>query len=162
MGRRLLALRRIPARLTGDEWRDLARAQRAVLRAHLVVLLTPRGRLAGSGDALVSASPTAPGRPPRQVRRRAHALALAVHRAARFGLTRPLCLTRAVALLSLLRDEGIVGAELRVGVRRHGDALQAHAWVELAGEVIDVAPDVSSYVPMPGVTLAAAQRAGRS
>jgi hypothetical protein len=161
MSRRLLALRRIPARLTRDEWRDLARAQLAVLRAHLVVVLTPRGRLAGSGgaDACAAAS-SGPQR--REVRGRAHALALAVHRASRFGLTRPLCLTRAVALLALLRAEGIAGAVLRVGVRHQGVALEAHAWVELAGEVIDVAPDVSSYVPLPGVTLAASHREPRA
>lgn len=146
-------LRRLPARLSSQEWRDLARAQAAVLRAHLVVRFTPRGRLAALAQP--GAAPDVPllPPPPPAVKRRAHALAHAVHRASRYGLTRPWCLTRAVALLHLLRAEGITGASLRVGVRREAGAFAAHAWVELAGAVVDVAPDVSSYVPLADMAL---------
>lgn len=42
------------------------------------------------------------------------------------------CLPRSIALLALLRRNGI-DAELRIGVQKSGNALDAHAWVEVKG-----------------------------
>jgi hypothetical protein len=56
----------------------------------------------------------------------------AVDVAARHHLYPMLCVPRALALRSLLAEEGIV-TELRIGVRKEGDRLVAHAWVEHRG-----------------------------
>ncbi|HVR38369.1 MAG TPA: lasso peptide biosynthesis B2 protein [Thermoanaerobaculia bacterium] len=66
---------------------------------------------------------------------RAIELARAVDRVARHLPLRTSCLDRAVALWWLLVRNGAGGA-LRIGVRREGDALAAHAWVEHEGEVL--------------------------
>ncbi len=60
---------------------------------------------------------------------RASAIGLAVERAAAHGLFRPFCLVRAMALRELLLSENILGASIRIGVRRQNGEFQAHAWV---------------------------------
>jgi hypothetical protein len=65
---------------------------------------------------------------------RAHAFAVAIVRAANNLPLRTTCLDRALALYWLLRLHKI-GGTVRVGVRE-GEGLQAHAWVEHAGEVL--------------------------
>jgi len=44
-------------------------------------------------------------------------------------LPHPRCLTRAVAAQLLLARAGYL-AEIRIGVRKRGDKLDAHAWLE--------------------------------
>jgi hypothetical protein len=55
--------------------------------------------------------------------------------AARHGLYEANCLHQALALCRLLRRQDI-SADLKVGVRIAGTALDAHAWVELDGQVL--------------------------
>jgi hypothetical protein len=43
---------------------------------------------------------------------------------------------RSIALQRLLIADGIPGAVIRVGVRQSETGMDAHAWVELAGEVV--------------------------
>lgn len=147
---RMLDIRLIARRLTAAEWWDVCRAQRAVITAHVRVALAPRGRLA----RLAADGPAASERPlPIGTRERACALARAVHRASRYGMTRPYCLVRAIALLQLLHAERIPGV-LRVGVRRDASGLLAHAWVELAGLTLgESASEASRYVPLPEMNL---------
>lgn len=58
------------------------------------------------------------------------------------------CLHRAVTLHRLLRRAGLEGV-LRIGVRKVEGELNAHAWVELAGEVVSDPPgSVESYRPL--------------
>jgi len=79
----------------------------------------------------------------------ARRLALAIVRAAKFGVFRPQCLVRSVALSRMLDERGIDGAVVRVGVRRANGEFLAHAWVELAGETLADADDhVGSFVPL--------------
>ena len=69
------------------------------------------------------------------------------------GSGRPLraqCLHRALALHFWLRDEG-VASELRIGVQKQARALRAHAWVEVAGQVVDDRPGaVAAFHPLHG------------
>ena len=58
-----------------------------------------------------------------------------VRAAAREGLGRPNCLSRSLVLWWLLARQGFP-AELRIGARKKDGALEAHAWVELAGRVL--------------------------
>lgn len=58
------------------------------------------------------------------------------------------CLPRSIALRRLLADRG-VAARLRVGVRKEGAELLAHAWVESAGRVVGEAEPVEArFLPL--------------
>lgn len=110
------------------EWRDLWRAQVALLRAQHRLRREAIGSLAiretfGSGD--LAGDPA-----------RADALAHAVHRAAAYGLFRPYCLVRAMALRALLVEDGIRGASIRIGVRRTQGEFQAHAWIRWGERIL--------------------------
>lgn len=85
----------------------------------------------------------------------ARRIALAVNRAATFGLFRPKCLVKSRALRKLLDEDGIVGATVRVGVQLTEGRFRAHAWVEYAGQVVGDDPAaVARFVPMPGLRVA--------
>jgi hypothetical protein len=59
---------------------------------------------------------------------------------------RPNCLTRSVTLWWILRHRA-TDTTLRIGVRTAGGHLEAHAWVELAGLVLNDDPDVAERFP---------------
>ena len=127
--------------LSITEWRELMQAQWALLVAQMMLRRQPVGSLAtlstGARDADTGRLPEA------------RRLALAIVRAARFGVFRPQCLVRSMALSRLLTDRGIHGAVVRVGVRRANGEFLAHAWVELAGETLgDADEHVGSFVPL--------------
>jgi hypothetical protein len=71
----------------------------------------------------------------------ARGMVAAIRRAARL-LPRARCLHRALALLLWLRRRG-VAANLRIGVRSTGAALEGHAWVEWHDTVVDEDPSIS-------------------
>jgi hypothetical protein len=85
----------------------------------------------------------------------ARRIALAVNRAATFGVFRPKCLVRSRALRKMLDAAGIAGAQVRVGVQLTDGRFRAHAWVEYAGEVVGDDPAaVARFVPMPDIRVA--------
>ncbi len=131
--------------------RDLgwvARAQWSLLRARVSLLLTPRGRLLASVPA-----GTAGSAPAGDAMARARRVALAVDRAAAYGLFRPTCLVRAIALERLLTREGVVGAVVRIGARRRAERPEMHAWIEVGGIVIGERPDVAvAFTPLHDFT----------
>ena len=59
-----------------------------------------------------------------------------VNAADRHGLVHPSCLVKSLTLWSLLGRQGIA-SELRVGVRKEGGNLEAHAWVEREGTALN-------------------------
>lgn len=118
-------------RLGSRGWRDLLLAQAGLLRAWARLKWTPVGALVRREHVPDVRPPAASGD-----RERARALALAIHRAATRGVFRPRCLARSIALRDLLEREALHGASIRVGVRREGSGLQAHAWVVWNGEVL--------------------------
>jgi hypothetical protein len=61
----------------------------------------------------------------------------AVDRSLRIGRAKPTCLTNALVLYRLLREQG-EPAELVLGTAPSGASRDAHAWVELGG--VDVGP----------------------
>ena len=66
----------------------------------------------------------------------AHRIARLVGIAAHHGPYRATCLRQSLALWWLLGRRGI-SAELRIGVRKDGGGLQAHAWVEHKGQALN-------------------------
>lgn len=109
-------------------WRDLWRAQAALLRAQRRLRTEPIGALAIREPFDTDAADGDPGR--------AYSLAMAVNRTARFGLIRPYCLVRAMALRDLFVEDGLRGASIRIGVRREGGQFQAHAWVRWGERIV--------------------------
>jgi hypothetical protein len=68
----------------------------------------------------------------------------AVDRATRWLPWPPSCLARSLALWCLLACCG-VRCELRMGARRTARRLEAHAWVEYRGVVLNDTPDVHEH-----------------
>ncbi|HKW32930.1 MAG TPA: lasso peptide biosynthesis B2 protein [Candidatus Acidoferrum sp.] len=59
-----------------------------------------------------------------------------VNAADRHGLVHPSCLVKSLTLWWMLGRQGIA-SELRVGVRKEGRKLEAHAWVEREGVALN-------------------------
>lgn len=127
-------------------------AQVALLRARRRLATAPVGELTarrGGAHAVSTLRPTSASQAGR-----AQALADAVRWTATHGLFRPYCLVRSLALQDLLRAEGIDGSEIRVGVRRDGGRLQAHAWVIWNGELLgDDQAHVSGFTEVDDITV---------
>jgi hypothetical protein len=134
--------------LRWSDWKDLARAQWALARAQRELKRLPTGGMVGDNDA--------PSDSPDEGRiDDARRIALAVNRAAAFGVFRPRCLVKSRALRKLLELEGIKGARVLVGVQLFDGQFRAHAWVEYHGQVVgDDLALVAQFVPMPGLVVA--------
>ena len=59
--------------------------------------------------------------------------------AGRRGAVSATCLRQSLLVYWILRRRGL-SPELKIGVRKHEGVVDAHAWVELAGQSLDVAP----------------------
>lgn len=71
--------------------------------------------------------------------------------ASRYHLLPARCLHRSLLLQRWLCHDGFQ-SELRIGVRREQHALQAHAWVELDGQVVNDSPaSVAEFAPLQGL-----------
>ena len=141
-------------RLSLREWADLLEAQLALLLAQFRVWTRPTGRLVSHSSAPAAEPPTPATDADGSVQQRADALALAVGRAAEFGLFRPLCLVRAVALNHVLEHHGVTGSRVRVGVRMRNGRFAAHAWVEYGDRILgDNEAHVGSFVELSEVRL---------
>lgn len=118
--------------LSGRDRRLLARAWGRLLLVDLVLHVWPLPKVQSLLRRLVSEVP--PRLPSRSVPLPDPAAALSrlVGIAARHHLRPMRCLQQALVLQSLLAEEGIA-AELRIGVRKEGNQLSAHAWLERAG-----------------------------
>lgn len=85
----------------------------------------------------------------------------AVDVAARHHLYSMSCLPRALALRSLLAEEG-VATDLRIGVRKEGAALTAHAWVEQEGVPVGEIPAIAErFAPLARTKVAEGAKAAR-
>ncbi len=143
-------------RLSAREWADIARAQVALVRAQYLVRTRPTGELVAREEDPA----TRAGRPapvfPQPIRSTEDALAVrlanAVERAAMYGVFRPQCLVRAVALHEMLEEDGIRGSQIRIGVGRDNGVFVAHAWVEYGDLILGDNPwRVRKYAELTGV-----------
>lgn len=133
--RPIVRLFRIPAR----ERRDLLRAQWYVVRAQARMWRVPEGQLMREWTQGGRASLTTPSGNVQHLPR-ALAVGHAVRRVGAFGLTRPKCLARSLAISAMLEHEGIGDAVIHIGVRPGKGSLEAHAWVEYAGQIVGDSP----------------------
>ena len=142
------------AALSPREWVDLLHAQLALLAAQVLVWTRPTGRLVShSGSAEAGGAVSEATVEPAEMER-AQQLGLAVSRAGDYGVFRPLCLVRAVAVHRMLERHHIRGSRIRIGVRMRRGRFGAHAWVELAGRVVgDDIEHVGSFAELAEVHL---------
>ena len=85
---------------------------------------------------------------------RARRYAHLIDMAARHHVLRADCLHRSLVLHAWLRRTG-QPCSLRIGVRKHDAELHAHAWVELAGHVVNDRPAaVAAFAPLTSVRAA--------
>jgi hypothetical protein len=73
--------------------------------------------------------------------RKARSITRMVGAASRHGPYRASCLPQSLTLWWLLRRQGIV-SQVRIGVRKVMGELEAHAWVEFQGQVLNDGADV--------------------
>ena len=134
------------ARADWRKWRGLPAADRGLLLRALAVLPAVAAALRVFGLRRVCRflSGSAATRPCARAEDAGDAQAVGrlVDIAARRGAGRPTCLARSVTLWWLLRRRGIDSA-IRIGVRTVEGRMEAHAWVEHAGLVLNDADDVS-------------------
>ena len=131
-------------------WYDLVAAQFALLRARW------RVRRAPVGD-LVARQPL-PDEPAEGDANRARAVARAVVRASNYGVFRPNCLIRVLALQEMLHANRIRGSAVRVGVRRSEGQFTAHAWVVWRGEILGDRPEhVAQFLEVDDLRVLAAR-----
>lgn len=133
-----------------DEMWYVAEAQIVLLGAQAMRWLRPLGKFVevSSGDPGTTIAPSGT---------RAQAcehITAAIDRASRYGVFRPLCLTRAVALSRMLNAHGIAGHTIRIGVRHDRGSFTAHAWVELGHRVLgDTTANILAYLPLTQVSV---------
>ena len=122
-------------------------AQIALLYAQYLVWTRPQGRL-----VTVTSRRLAPGEVDRGRLPEARRLALAVRRVAAFGVFRPACLVRSIALCRLMESYGIHGGRVEVGVALSEGRFMAHAWVRWNGEILgDEEERIAEYRPLSEV-----------
>lgn len=152
VGREIIRYRKAAPKLRSIEWRDwkdMMRAQIALLRAQREMRSLPTGELVREETVPNGAYSTDRADDARRI-------ALAINRAAVYGVFRPKCLVRSRALRQLLDNAGIVGAQVRVGVQLTNGRFRAHAWVEYGGQVVGDDPAfVARFDPMTELQVAA-------
>jgi hypothetical protein len=134
------------------DWLDLAEASLTLAWAHAALSLASPARVIARATATRRTRATV-GTPVRLAR-----VAWLVGAAGRHVVPVP-CLSRAVALARVLARRG-AAADIRIGVRTIDGRLEAHAWVVVAGRVInDDEATVGQYAPFarPLADLAAAR-----
>jgi hypothetical protein len=126
-----------------QKFRALSRQERWLLLKALVLLPAARRALRLGALRYLPRTATSGGPPAAQTLEAAQRVAKMVGAAARHGPWRPTCLEQSLVLLWLLDRRGIP-AQLRIGVRKDAGELEAHAWIESGGVVLNDTADVSN------------------
>jgi hypothetical protein len=143
--------------IAANRWVDIS----DVLSAQIALIAAQRKQWGRPVGELVDPQPLRADITPLTAREVSTALRMAdgVDRAARYGIFRPQCLARAIALSSLLDANGITAHRIRVGVRKNGADFGAHVWVELGDLTLgDDTVDVETYVPLTDIAFTSRPR----
>jgi hypothetical protein len=132
-------------------WLELLEAQLWVAWAQLLLRAVPKGRLV---SASLTADPTFGGSALSGQADTAQRIATAVSRVCRYGLLRPECLVRSIALQKMLVRHGIGDSRVRLGVRSRDGVFESHAWVEHGDGLIGDEPGhVRTFTPLDGLSV---------
>ncbi len=149
-----------------EKWRRFRNRQpedrNLILRAALILPLTEIGlRLLGfrQSKKLIEKFSLRAHRPQSLAEDLQLEVALRAVRAVRsvelHGPTKPNCLERSMTLWWMLRSAGVDG-ELHIGARKQSGRLEAHAWVELGGQVLNDGAEVHQHYARFDAPIAAA------
>lgn len=129
----------------------------ATAAACLLLLFWLRLRLAG--PSMLRRNPASASAQPASATEleRSRALAHIVNATATRLLGPDQCLARSLALQWMLRRRGIA-SQLRVGVRRDGSRVSAHAWIECGGAPVNDALSIASQYAVFSDPLQLAER----
>lgn len=140
-----MILRRIRryGEMTAAERRLVLRALIALSRVEIALRFRGLDRVLRDAPSVLQSTP--PGAGDWQ---RAYQYARSIGTASRFHIIRARCLHRSLVLHQWLRQEGLP-SEVRIGVRKVASELKAHAWVEMAGQVVNDRPAaVADFLPL--------------
>jgi len=133
-----------------------------ILRAALLLPLTEVGlralgfqRCKQLAEKLFLPAPPSATLSPALQREAALRILRAVRSAELHGPAHPNCLERSMTLWWMLRRRGVEG-ELHIGARKEAARFEAHAWVELRGEVLNDSAEVHAHYARFDAPLAAA------
>ena len=155
-----------------EKWRRFRNRRledrRLILRAALILPLTEIGlRLFGfrRWKELIEKF-SLPAKPPSSLpddsqRETALRAVRAVRSVELHGPTNPNCLERSMTLWWMLRRDGVDG-ELHIGARKDGGRFEAHAWVELGGQVLNDGAEVHQHYARFDAPIAAAELGSRA
>lgn len=126
------------------KFRQLSRNDRCLLVSsilllpivHLALLTLGYFRLKGIIERLTPFQTAGSFGPETKVLHRAREIAHLISIASQHGIYKASCLRRSLLLWGFLRREGIQGS-ICFGVRRMGQQLEAHAWVECKGIIVN-------------------------
>jgi hypothetical protein len=144
-------------RIARRAWRLSAREVRWLAAALALLPLASLGSRVLGVRRCVRLFQSILGRPGSNASRPSTAAAITVARmvriAAVYGPCRANCMTRSIVTWALLRRTR-VAAEIKIGVRKSGLGLDAHAWVELDGQAIESPANSSgaAFIPLCGAS----------
>jgi hypothetical protein len=140
MGRALAGWRA----LNGQQKRQLVVLAMVLPAIGALIRVAGFQRAAKACSRLVGQAPLRPLAPGDLAQAEAYAQLAAI--AGRRGPVTTTCLRQALAVRTWLRRRGL-DAQLRIGVKKNGEALDAHAWVELEGTPL--AQNNLTHAPFP-------------
>ena len=130
--------------LSAGDWNIFILAWAGLLVTDLLLRSRPFPRVQVWVDSKYKARPTIASEQAWEIIRRKQRL---VQLAARYSLYRMECLRQALVLQALLGADGL-RSELRFGARKTGEGLLAHAWLEYAGQSIELNHAREAYQPL--------------
>ncbi len=131
-------------KVTGLSWSERRVLFEAVLLLPIVIAALRLFGFRRTQSALARLSPQGKQSEPGRVVERARSCARFVRAAAAHTPLRASCLQQSLTLWGLLRLHGIE-SDLRFGARKLDSHIQAHAWVEHAGAVLNDGEDVREH-----------------
>lgn len=131
-------------KVTGLSWAERRVLVGALLMLPIVIAALRLFGFRRTQSALARLSPLGKQQEPDRAVERTRSCARFVSAAAAHTPLRANCLHKSLALWGLLRLHGIE-SDLRFGARKLDGELQAHAWVERAGAVLNDGQDVGEY-----------------
>ena len=126
--------------MSWQDWRLLLEAGRLAVFTEVALCVVPFDKLLtwlAAPDVMVPIAAASSHSACEQAVDRAYRLLFPLHRT---------CLTESLVLLRMLRRRG-VNVRLCLGVRKNGDRLAAHAWIERSGTPLAWTDE--SYAPLP-------------
>ena len=125
-----------------------------VIEAQLFLLACQIAKWGRPTGSLLRRASDAPVESGRMDLRTTMLIGWAVSRTAEYGLFRPRCLVRSLAIQRMLRRRGLCPGELRIGVRMNHGRLLAHAWIEMGGRIVgDLPQHVRTFAPAADLRL---------